>query len=546
MTDGKYTPPENWQRMSEAAIKEHWLRWVFSDYAHFCGTLQIIPRSGVREPFRWNPIQKDYVAKRTPRDVILKHRRAGMSTECVARSLWHMLTHPGASVMMICQSMSDHQPFRGFTRLINTFWESLFDVGVPLKFKKYAQGGVWELADRDAVFTLIEAGASQAAASKKGRGAAVTRLHGTETSFWEHAPDTLNALMECVPAPEYGSEVVIESTPNGIGDYYHSLYENAKRGTNGYTAHFWPWFKDPECQMRLAPGEVVTPCSPQEEHLVSLGVTPEQLKFYRAKTSSKGSDLTLQEYASDDSTCFLVSGRTFFDKTLLIRALAACREPIKTLRVGPANALLLRIWHNPQPGMSYVVAADTSEGIAESWDPAEEAAGRGQPSKHDASAAVVLERGTGRHMATLWGLVRPGDLAKPLADLGMHYRDTNGRPATIAVERNNHGAATLRALTHEEKYPAVYRDPKDNREGWLTNAVTRANGLSVFEKAVRKGEWQTHDKMIVGQLLKFVVDEDGKPCAAKGSHDDLCMCAMIGYDILSKPMRERNEVGAGW
>lgn len=540
-----YTPPENWQRMSEAAIKEHWLRWVFSDYAHFCGTLQIIPRSGVREPFRWNPIQKDYVAKRTPRDVILKSRRAGMSTECVARSIWHVLTHPGASVMMICQSMSDHQPLKNFIRLTNTFWESLIEVGVPLKFSKYAQGGVWELADRDAVMTIIEAGASQAAAAKKGRGGAVTRLHVTELGFFEFPEDTLNAILECVPPPEYGSEVCMESTPNGV-NFFARMYEAAKRGTNGYTAHFWPWYKDPECRMALLPGEVIEPSSPTEEYLASLGVTPEQLKFYRAKTSAKGADLTLQEYATSDETCFLVSGRTFFDKTLLIKSLAACREPIRTLRVGPANALLLRIWHNPQPGMSYVIAADTSEGIAESWDPAEEAAGRGQPSKHDASAAVVLERGTGRHMATLWGLVRPGDLAKPLADLGMHYRDVNGRPATIAVERNNHGHSTIRALTHEEKYPAVYRDPRDNREGWLTNALTRAAGLTAFEKAVRSEQWKTPDKMIVGQMLKFVVNDDGKPGAAKGSHDDLCICAMIGYDILAKPARERNEVGAGW
>ena len=54
---------------------------------------------------------------------------------------------------------------------------------------------------------------------------------------------------------------------------------------------------------------------------------------------------------------------------------------------------------------------------------------------------MVFERGTGRHMATLWGMFRPGDFAAALATLAGRYNR-----GQVAVERNNHGHAVLRAL----------------------------------------------------------------------------------------------------
>lgn len=539
-----YMPPEGWQRLSEGAIREDFLRWAFADFRRFCGLLQILPKDGPRTQFVLNHIQQDYLKKRTARTICAKPRQVGLSTITLAEDVYHFLTHPGARVMSLCQSMATHDPFKNFVRLYTIFFESLAEAGLPLNFKRCGQGGIWELADRDAVLSLVEAGASEAAASKKGRGGTLTRVHSTESGYFEFAAATMLAIDECVPDASTGSSIIHESTAAGAAGWYYDTCQAARNGTNGFKFLFWAWYEDPQYQTPLDPGEVIEPITPREHHLVSLGVKPPQLKWYRAKVAAKGSDKIDQEYPTCPDTCFLTSGRCFFDKSLLIRSLADCREPLRTLRVGPNGCMLLRIWHQPKPNHSYIVSADTSEGIGEKWDPAEEIAGRGQPSKHDASAAVVLERGTGRHMATLWGLIRPGDFAGPLADLGKHY-GAQDSPAQIIVERNNHGHATLRALSHELHYPRIYKD-RDGRDGWLTAPLTRSPALNAFEKAVREKAFTTFDKALVSQLLKFVVSDEGKAGAAKGSHDDTVLAVAIGWDVLAKPERTRGEVGAGW
>jgi protein MpaA len=94
----------------------------------------------------------------------------------------------------------------------------------------------------------------------------------------------------------------------------------------------------------------------------------------------------------------LVAGRAYFDRDVLKRILAGCKGPGFSEKAGPTGEGLLRVWHNFVPGHSYVIGADTSEGLAEKWSPESELAG-GEKSKHDASAAVVFERGTARLMA---------------------------------------------------------------------------------------------------------------------------------------------------
>jgi hypothetical protein len=488
--------------------RAEFLAWALADFRRFCGLLQIQPKGGGgRIRFALSPIQRQYDAQRTARDIILKPRQVYITTLEAARDLWFFVTRPGARVVVVCQSQTDGAPFKDIADKFRLFFDSLARAGLRLDFGREAVGE-WSLPARDSTMRIIQAGASEAAAAKKGRGGTVNRLHVTEAAFFERAETTFNSLLESVPGPEHGSEIVNESTPNGVGGFYYDQWQAAIRHESGYRAHFFRWWDHPEYTLELDVGEAITPASEQEEKLVALGVNPAQLKWYRRKVAEKGKALTTQEYPSDPETCFLVSGRAFFD--------AEVTAALGTKRAAPIELrerARVRLFRRYEPGKSYILSLDTSEG------------GGGDP-----SGGILRERSTGEHCATIVGQYQPWELAKSAATIGREFGD-----ALIAVERNNHGHAVLQALEREEKYKKIYVHA-DEKPGWPTNAVTRPTMLDALEDAHRRGLWKTRDELVLEQFRTFVITDSGKAEAQHGAQDDLVMAEAIGWAVRQIPV----------
>lgn len=482
------------------------------DFVGFSRLLDILPRDGVRRKLEANPIQRALEAARTGRDIVLKPRQVGLTTWELARDLWCFLTRPGSRVVVVVQSITGNGPLRENSEKLRMMLQGLEAEGIRLLFRTETTSE-WTLPSMDSSLRIVEAGASLAAAAKKGRSGTITRLHVTELAFFEHAAATLNAILECVPGRQYGSEIVIESTANGAAGTFYERYEAAKAGRSEYRAHFFRWQDEPEYRAELAPGELFAPETERELELHEKhGATLEQIKWYRSKVADKGSDLVDQEYPLDEERAWLVAGRMFFEKTVLEKLLRGTRDPIRVERGE------LSVWKDPEPGKVYVVVVDPSEGVG-----------------GDPGAALVLERATGEHVATLHGQFQPTLLADKVADLGRRYNT-----ALVVVERTNHGHGVIAALGRgasegeAEKYPRVYRG-KDTRQGWNPTEASRSSALDSLEGAMRKGHWTTPDRRVLAEMLTFVVNKDGKAEAASGAHDDLVMAAAIGYDVVSKP-----------
>ena len=484
------------------------------DFATFCGKLDIIPKGGKRTKLQLNPIQEKYNRTRTARDVVLKPRQIGFTTLELARDIHEFVTVPGARVVVVVQSITDHGPLKQVSQAIRIMLEGLRAEGVELNFRTETLSE-WVLADRDASLRIVEAGASEAAAETKGRSGTITRLHLTETAFYEYAEATLNALLECVPGPEFGSSIVIESTANGAAGMYYDQYQAASKRQSGFTAHFYPWWEQPEYALPLDDGEVIEPEGDRERAMMAAGATRENLKWYRRKVAEKKrQELVDQEYPSDPETCFLVAGRTFFDRDITVRLRAKTRDPIAVEMAGE-----LRIWKQPEPGKDYVATVDPSEGVG-----------------GDPGAVIVQERDTGEHVATLHGQFPVGKLAARADAIGLKYNT-----ALLVVERNNHGHAVLEALVDppksspREAYPNLFR-AADGRPGWYSTEVSRSAALDKLEEAHRDGHWWTPDVRVIGEMLTFVVWRSGKAAASPGAHDDLVLPTAIGWDVLSKPI----------
>lgn len=489
----------------ERRKRAEFLAWALADFQRFVGLCKIIPKDGVKRRLVLNDIQRKYCQWRTSRDAVLKPRQIGLTTLEQARDLYLLLTDPGARVVATCQSATDHTPALLLSANYQVMIDGLREAGLHLNFRQES-ATKWVLADRDASLRIIESGASEAAAKKKGRAGTVTRLHLTETAFYEYADDTLNALLEAVPGEEHGSEVVNESTANGAGGWFYRNCRMAAAGQNGYRLHFFPWYDAKEYALPLVPGEVIRPDNEREALLVSKGVRPEQLKWYRRKVGEKGQALTDQEYPSDPETCFLVTGRGFFDQAVTSALIERASDPIEQ-----RDRYRISIWKRPEKGRRYVIAADPSEGVG-----------------GDPSAAVVYDWETGEHVASVLGQYAPYELAKVLAEIGREYND-----ATVAPERNNHGHAVIQALQREHRYKKIY-EHDDEKLGWPTNAVTRPVMLDLLEDAHRRGLWKSADRALLGQVRTFVISASGKSEAAPGEQDDLVLAAAIGWAVRQR------------
>jgi hypothetical protein len=497
-----------------------------TDFRAFCELVRIAPkdpRQGSKVPLHHNAIQNLFEVNRTGRDVVLKPRQIGFTTLEVARDLWTFVAKPGARVVIVCQSTSDGAPAKLISGVLILMISALIEAGWPLKFRTEAWNE-WVL-DNGNSLRIAVAGASETSASKKGRAGTITRLHLTETAFYEYAATTLNALYECVPGPETGSEIVSESTPNGAAGTFFEQCKSAQLGKTDFKFHFYPWHLHEEYRRELDPGEELE-LDDEELEFTKLGVTHEQLKWRRLKIAEKGRSAFDQEYASDPETCFLVSGSGYFDSDRVTQIIANTEgiKPLETRSHGQ-----VRIYAAPRPGTRYVLALDPSEGTG--GDPA---------------AGIMLDQATGEHVATIDGQFTPYQLAKEAAALATEYNE-----ALIAPERNNHGHAVILALTKTDGvspplYSYVY-EHDDERFGFPNNPATRPEMLSDFEDAIRNRYATTTDAAVASQLRTFVLI-DGKPQAANGANDDLVMAYAIGWSVrqrlhkhISKAIKPRDR-----
>src|SRR5437868_6551462 len=74
-----------------------------------------------------------------------------------------------------------------------------------------------------------------------GRSSTIQLFHGSEVAFWPHAETHAAGVLQAVPDAD-GTEVILESTANGPGNFFHQTWREAERGDNDFVAIFVPWF----------------------------------------------------------------------------------------------------------------------------------------------------------------------------------------------------------------------------------------------------------------------------------------------------------------
>ncbi|MFB9246578.1 hypothetical protein [Massilia antarctica] len=226
------------------------------------------------------------------RAIILKGRQQGASTYIGARFYCISSINFGRSAFIVAheQKATDnlfkmvkryhgHNPFAPSTSATNSK-ELVFD-------------------KLDGGYKLATAGTADV-----GRGNTAQVAHLSEFAFWKNAQMHMAGLGNTI-ADLDDTEIIIESTANGTGGGFHSMWQDAEAGIGEYIAIFVPWFWQDEYRATVPENFIVT--AEDQKYMDAYGLDMEQMAWRQNKviTYGQGFDwLFDQEYPATAALAF--------------------------------------------------------------------------------------------------------------------------------------------------------------------------------------------------------------------------------------------------
>ena len=448
--------------------------------------LKIRTRRGGHAFMHANAVQQAFERKRGQHNIILKARQMGLTTWIAARFFLRTITHPGTLTLQVAHTQ---QAAEEIFRIVHRFLQSLPE---PLRdgLMKTSRANVRQITFPviDSEYRVVTAGDRNA-----GRGLTAQNLHCSELARWPGDPAETLAGLRAALVPE--GELVLESTPNGIGGCFYEEWQSAPE--TGLVRHFYPWWKEPSY---VAGAADAASLSEEEQGLQSReGLTLAQIG-YRRQLRSSFHTLAPQEYAEDPETCFLQSGESIFELAAIEARLTDLHKPMEQRDNGR-----LCIWLPRLPEKKYLVAVDPAGGGSEG----------------DNSAAQVLDLETGLQCAEFAGHVGGLELAELVTRLAAEYNQ-----AWLVIERNGCGEAVLAYADMHCHYPRIYFSD-DGKPGRQTTAVSRPAMLAHLGAALVESPRCFASPALLAECRSFVRLPTGSSGAGPGTHDDRVMAMAI-------------------
>ena len=523
---------------------------IAMDYIENC--LKIKTKSGTVVPFRLNDAQRKLyaVAKRQQdegkpvRLIILKARQLGFSTLTEGLIFHACATRKNVNALIVAHR---EDATANLFRMSKLFYDELPAPVKPMLRASNAQELVFEnpsklRSEREARPGLRSRIRCATAGGRGiGRSDTLQCVHLSEYAFWPDGADgkasTLAGILQAVPSLP-GTMVVIESTANGFEDF-KERWDAAVAGENDFEPVFFAWFENPDYSMPVVPG---TEWTPEERDLkAAYQLTDEQLQWRRwciANNCGGSLDMFRQEYPASPGEAFLHSGTGVFDNEQIVLRLERLTSPAGRGEFADgewteSETGAITLYELPEEGVPYVLGGDT--------------AGEGS----DYFTAIVIDNVSGRIVAKLRQKYSEPEYVRQIYALGRFYND-----ALVAIETNFSTYPVMKL--QEMEYPNQYsreREDTYTRQmrksyGFRTDRQSRpraiANLVEVFSS---HPEWFT-DRELLEEMLTFCYNEDHRPEALAGKHDDLVMGAAITYaarhqqrmTVLMEPEKPREKL----
>ena len=481
------------------------------------------------------------------RIIILKARQMGFSTYTEADCFHQTVTNKMFSSTIIAH---EEQASQNLYNMFKRYFENLPDALRPMRKRNNAKELLFENPTTDDLEKRRNPGlqstvkVATAKNTATGRSQTINYLHASEVAFWDNPKETFTGLLQCVPHSAK-STVIMESTANGVGDYFYDMWNNAVAGKNEFVPLFFAWFEMDEYSLPFETEEEKeefikevnyefkdeegnTVHTEEYELMQDFGVSYEQLKWRRWCISNNCNcdvEQFHQEYPSTPEEAFIASGRPRFNIGVLKQYRRQAKEgDIGRLEYSGNRVVFspdpngdVEIWKYPEEGKHYCIGADVAEGLI-TGDYSVCYVG-------DDNFDICLRYRT--H-------IDPDLFGKELVKIAKYYNE-----AYIGCENNNHGLTTLKAIQNEEYWNIFFTKTYDKiadtvtqKIGWSTTSRTKPLMINKLAEFIRNKWIGIKDKILIQEMFTYVIDDKGSTNAQDGCHDDTVMALAILLQVL--------------
>jgi len=401
-------------------------------------------------------------------NILRKFRQAGCTTIAAAYSLWMIIFQKHKSVVIL--SKGDAESTEVLDR-IKLMYDELPDFLKP---------GIVEDNKHTLKLKTNSVIKSRPSGKQSGRSLAGSFLIIDEAAFIENI-DTIWAAV--YPIISTGGRAFVLSTVNGIGNWYHEVYQNSLVGENSFNAIDIRWQEHPEYSFTEGFEDLYA-------EMAEKGLDIH--KWEQITKANMPTKQWLQEYECS----FLGTGDTFVEGEILKNISLQTSEKYYTKYNNR-----MRVWQDPQPHYSYLISCDTSLGR-----------------DRDYSAFHIINMYNGQQVAEFYSnRTAINDFAKILFNEGTLYNI-----ASIVCERNTIGNNLIDWLYNIYEYENLWADDKGEL-GFQVTAKNRESILAELEEALRTDMIKINSTRTYDELMTFIISDNGKPQAEKNHHDDLVM-----------------------
>lgn len=584
------------------------------DYPFWAAMFAYIKRKGGGTDvlFRLNRPQRKLIkrlekmrkAGKPIRLILLKARQWGGSTAIQIYMAWLQLVHEvGLNSLIIAHQGTGSDEIKDmFDRMIKSYpVEMLHELGeayAPNEPKMVGvgkSGNIFRVPQRNC---KIKIGTAERPNSC--RGGDYNLVHLSEVALWKETDgkkpeDIVRSACSGILLRPY-TMIVYESTPNGVGNFFHKEYLAAKKGLSQFEAMFVAWFEIEQYELPFANeaekyafakklfenrrnDEVKSDREEPGTYLWRLwekGATLEAIHWYvseRSKYTNHG-DMA-SEYPSDDIEAFTYSGRKVFSSEDVEQFRPACRAPrwigeiygsadegekaIEGLRFKKEADGRLFMWHDVERSDEeevtdrYLVIVDVCKGHTKNADFAD---------------ILVIDRlsmmdGEPPEVAAEWhGHIDMDKLAWKATQVAAYYNNALLVIESNTLETNNTKgeAEYILTLIHEVYGRQLYarkQSAEDIRQGlpkkygYHTNPLTKKVVIYNLKVVIRERLYIEREEACLDEYLTYVETENNVFEAMEGYHDDRLMTRAIGMQVcyhemeLPRIVKKINNINAG-
>lgn len=249
-----------------------------------------------------NAFQRDFASKKTGRDLLLKYRQGGATTEEIAekqKKVW--LSRARVGIMA-----HDEKTTQKLRRMAQTFWENLPSDMRPTK--RLDNASTTSYAHNGSEITIATAGSKDVGIGGTYPGGFL----GDEVAFWRDAQNTMVKIIQGVPLH---APITLISTPNGAsGWFYDRCMEALVDEDSIWTLHFYAWWWESEYKIELLQDEILEYTDEELALAEKNDLSPEQIKWRRYKQKELLSDFQ-EAYPEDPVSCFMTTGDSVYTIT---------------------------------------------------------------------------------------------------------------------------------------------------------------------------------------------------------------------------------------